>query len=79
MVQILADDFPSYATLKKWVAEFKRGRDATEDDPRLRHPKTSNTDEQDDAIHRLSLVYRRLTVHQIAKSIGIISCSVHTI
>ena len=29
MVQILAEDSPSSATVKKWAAEFKRSRDST--------------------------------------------------
>lgn len=31
-----ASDVPSYATVKCWVAEFKRGRQTREDDPVLK-------------------------------------------
>ena len=31
-VQILAEDYLFYATVKKWDAKFKWGRDSTEDD-----------------------------------------------
>lgn len=79
MVQTLAEDSPSYATVKKWAAEFKRGRVSTEDDPRSGRPKTSTTDEQVAAIHRMVLDDRRQTVQQIAKSIGISSGSVHAV
>ena len=32
MVATLGKDDPSYATVKRWVAEFKRGRQSLEDD-----------------------------------------------
>ena len=41
MVQILAEDSPFYATVSKWVAEFKWGRDST---VFVWSPKTSTTD-----------------------------------
>ena len=69
MVQILVEDFPSYAIVK-WAVEFKLSRDST-DDHWSGHPKTSTTDEQVDDIC--------LTVQQIAKSISISSRLVHTV
>ena len=79
MVQTLAEASPSYATVKKWAAEFRRGRNSTKDDPRSGRPKTSTSDEQVDAIHRMVSDDKCLTVQQIAKSIGISSGSVHTV
>jgi hypothetical protein len=32
MRTILGEPAPSYTTVKKWVAEFKRGRESIEDD-----------------------------------------------
>ena len=78
MVQILAEDSPSYETVKKWAAELKWGRESTKDGPRCDLPKTSTTDKKIDAIQRMIFDDKRLTVQQIAKSIGIISGSVHT-
>ena len=78
MVQIVAEDSSSYAIMKKWAVNFKRGWDRINDDPRSGHPKTSITDEPVDAIHRMVLDEKRLTVQQIAKSIGISAGSVHT-
>ena len=77
MVQTLGEDSPSYSTIKKWAAEFKRGRDSTEDDPRSGRPKTPTTDEQVDAIHRMVWDDRRLTVQQMAKTTGTSAGSVH--
>ena len=33
MVATLEKDAPSFATVKKWVAEFKHGRESLQDDP----------------------------------------------
>ena len=79
MVRIFAEDSPPYTTVKKWAAKFKSGRDSTEDDPQSGRPKTSTTDEQADAIHRIVLNDRCPTVQQIGKSIGMSSSSVHTV
>ena len=75
VVQIFTVDSPSYATVKKWAAEFKRCRDNTEDDPGSGHSKTSTSDEQADAIHCIPWDDRRLTVQQITKSICFSSSS----
>lgn len=59
-----------------WAAELEQGM-VSIDDPRS-GPKTSTIDNQVDAIHRMVLDDRRLTVHQIIKSVGICSGSVST-
>jgi transposase len=33
-IKLYGDSFPSFSTIKKWAAEFKRGRTGLEDDPR---------------------------------------------
>ena len=71
MVLAFAEDCPSNVTV-----EYKRNRDSTKDGPRADRPKTTTTDEQVDAIHRMDLDNRRLTIQQIAKAIGISSGSV---
>ena len=78
-MQTLAEDFPSYATVKKWAVEFKRGRVSIEDDRWSGRPKTSTTDVQVDAIHHMVLDDRRLTKEQIAKTVDISSGSVHSV
>ena len=44
IAQKLAEDSPSFTTVKKWAAEFRLDSDRTEDDPRSGRPKTSTTD-----------------------------------
>lgn len=69
MVQTLTEDSPSDATVKKWLTKFKRGMVSTEYDRWSVCPKTSNTDDQVEAIHLMVLNERLFTVKQIAKSI----------
>ena len=57
MVQIYADDFLSYASVK-----FKQSRDSTEDDLQSGHPKTSITAKQVDTIYHKILDDRCITV-----------------
>ena len=43
MTTTLGESAPLYTTVKKWVAEFRRGRESIEDDPRPGRPTTSTT------------------------------------
>ena len=62
---------PSYATVKNWVAKFKRGDFSTCDVPRPGRPKTVNTPEIIGQIHELILEDRRISTKSIAKQLGI--------
>jgi len=42
-IKVYGDSSPSFSTIKKWAAEFKRGRTSLEDDPREGHPKSATT------------------------------------
>ena len=53
MVSTLGDDAPALSTVKKWAAEFKRGRESLEDDPRSGRPSTITTQENIDRIHQM--------------------------
>jgi len=44
---------PSFSTIKKWSAEFKRGHTSTEDDPREGRPKSATTPEIVEQVHNL--------------------------
>ena len=71
MVSTLGDDAPALSTVKKWAAEFKRGRKSLEDDPRLGRPFTATTQENIDRIHQMVMNDRRLTINHLANVIGI--------
>ena len=43
LIETLGEHGPSYATIKNWVAQFKRGDFSTCDAPRPGHPKTVTT------------------------------------
>jgi transposase len=38
-IKVYMDSSPSFSTIKKWAAKFKRGRTSLEDDPRAGRPK----------------------------------------
>jgi histone-lysine N-methyltransferase SETMAR len=53
-IKVYGDSSPSFSTIKKWVAEFKRGRTSLEDDPREGHPKSATTPEIIEQVHDIS-------------------------
>jgi len=67
----LGEHAPSYATVKNWVAQFKRGDFSTCDAPRPGRPKTVTTPEIIDQIHELILEDRRISAKSIAEQLGI--------
>jgi len=62
---------PSYATVKNWVAQFKRSYFSTCDAPRPGRPKTVTTPEIIDQIHELILEDHRISGKSIAEQLGI--------
>ena len=62
---------PSYATVKNWIAHFKRGDFSTCDATRPGRPKTVSTAEIIDQIHELILEDRRISSKSISKQLGI--------
>ena len=71
MVATLGDDAQALSNVKKWAAEFKRGRESLEDDPRSGRPVTATTQENIDRVYHMVMDDRRLTVNQIANAVGI--------
>ena len=70
-INVYGDSSPSFSTIKKWAAEFKRGRTSLEDDPREGRPKSETTPEIIEQVHDMVLDDRRMKVREIAKTIGI--------
>ncbi|XP_072042946.1 histone-lysine N-methyltransferase SETMAR-like [Amphiura filiformis] len=79
MVSTLGDTSPRYSTIKKRAAEFKRGRESLEDDPRSGSTRSSTTSDQVDAIRRIVLKDRHLTTQQIANKMRISYGSVKSV
>jgi len=58
---------PSYATVKNWVAQFKRGDFSIRVTPRPGRPKTVTIPEIIDQIHELILEDRRISAKSISE------------
>ena len=71
MVATLGDDAPALSTVQKWAAEFKRGSESLEDDPRSGRPAKATTQENINRVHHMVMDDWRLTVNQIANAEGI--------
>ena len=66
----LEDVSPSYSMVKKWAAEFKRGRESVVDFEQSGCPKKVTTDENIELVHSLIMSDRRRSLHDIARQIG---------
>ena len=62
---------PSYATVKNWVTQFKRGDFSTCVVPRPGRPETVTTPEIIDQIHELILEDHRISAKSIAEQLDI--------
>jgi len=67
LIETLSEHALSYATVKSWVAQFKRGDFSTYDAPRPGRPKPVTTPEIIDQIHELILEDRRVSATSIAE------------
>jgi len=71
LTETLGEHAPSYATVKNWVAQFKRGNISTYDAPCPGQPKTVTIPEIIDQIHELILEDCRISTKSIAEQLGI--------
>ena len=69
--ETLGEHAPSYATVKNWVVQFKRGDFSTCDAPRPGRHETVTTPVIIDQIHELILEDRRISAESIAEELGI--------
>jgi len=70
-INFYGDSSPSFSTIKKWAAEFKRGRTSLEVDPHEGRPKSATPPEIIEQVHDMLLDDRRIKVCEIAETIGI--------
>jgi len=71
LIETLGEHEPSHATVKNWVAQFKRGDLSTCGAPRPGRLKTVTIPEIIDQIHELILEDRRVSDKSIAEQLGI--------
>ena len=71
MTEILGEHTPLYATVKNWVAQFKRGDFSTCDVPCPGRHKTVTTLEIIDQIHELILEDHQISAKSIVEQLGI--------
>jgi len=69
--ETLGECAPSYAAIKNWVAQIKRGDFSTCDVPCPGRPKTATIPEIIDQIHKLILEDRQISAKSIAEQLSI--------
>ena len=79
LADVYGSSAPSYAQVKFWVGEFKRGRMSLEDEARSRRPLDATDEEMCKKVWDLVYPDRQIQVEEIAQAIGISHGSVPTI
>jgi len=79
LVDVYGSSAPSFAQIKFWVGEFKRGRTSLEDEARSGRPVDVTDDEMCNKVKDLVYSDRRIKVEEIAQALGISHGSVSTI
>jgi len=71
LTETVGEHAPSHTTVKKLVAQFKRGDFSTRFAPRPGRPETVTTPEIIDKIHEIILDDHRISAKSIAEQLGI--------
>ena len=71
------DSAPSYRTVANWVAEFKNPERSFEDAPRMGCPSTTTADENIEAVERIVMRDRQISIGRLAKELGIPKTIIH--
>ena len=70
LVKTCGASVPSLRTVRRWIIEFRRGRESLEDDNRCGAPRTVCVPKNISRVSQLVMKDRRLTVRQIAHTLG---------
>lgn len=62
------DSTPSYATVKRWIQEFKRGRKHLGDESLSGRPVTATSPENIDAVDKIVLCYVTVVTRQSSRA-----------
>ena len=79
LADVYGSSAPSYAQVKFWVGEFKRGRTSLEDEARSGRPLDATDEEMCKKVRDLEYSDTRIQVEEIAQALGISHSSVSTI
>ena len=79
LADVYGSSAPSYAQVKFWVGEFKRGRTSLEDEARSGRPLDATDEEMCKKVRDLVYSDRRIQVEEIVQALGISHGSVSTI
>ena len=79
LANVYGSSAPSYAQVKFWVGEFKRGRTSLEDEARSGCPLDATDEEMCKKVRDLVYSDRRIQVEEIAQALGISHGRVSTI
>ena len=63
----------------KWYKLFQNGREDANDEPRSGRPSTSTTDENVEAVKKIVLENRRITIREVSEDVGMSVGSCHEI
>ena len=79
LADVYGSSAPSYAQVKFWIGQFKRGRTSLEDEARSGRPMDATDEEMCKKVRDLVYSDRRIQVEEIAQALGISHGSVSTI
>ena len=69
----------SYRTVAKWVAEFKNSERAFEDVPRMGRPSTIITNKNIEAVERIVMCDRQISIRRLTEELAIPKTTIHEI
>ena len=70
MIVVYGENAPSYATVKRWAAEFRRGRTSLEDDSRSGAPSDAVCEENCHTVENIVMQNRRVNVPPDSRHCG---------
>ena len=79
LADVCGSSAPSYAQVKFWVGEFRRGRTSLEDEARSGRPPDATDEEMCKKVRDLVYSDRRIQVEEIGQALGISHGSISTI